>query len=122
VSLLSLLTQTATVVRVPFDASNPRGVPTEGTVSRIDYPARLENTDATEVLGEWDTVVSNWRLYLPGEVAIRAKDQVVVDGVTYEVVSAAVISTPRGPHHTVARLRNRQPVREGRGAFPVLPG
>jgi hypothetical protein len=114
-----MLTQTATVVRVSYDAENSRGVPTGGTTTRVDYPARLENTDATEVLGEWDTVVSNWRLYLPGEVPIQVLDQVEVDGVAYEVVGFNVERTPRGPHHTVARLRRRQAVRDGRGATPV---
>lgn len=66
---------------------------------------RLEQTDSVEVSQGRTTVTSDWRIFLPPGDAISAPDRVRGDGRTFEVVGAPSHErTPRGDHHTVARL------------------
>lgn len=106
-SLKRLFSQTATVVSTPFGPeTDDYGNVVPGAESRVEYPARLEETGSTEVTLDRDTVTSDWRVFLPPEAAISAYDRVEVDGEMYEVVGRpARLRTPRGVHHVEARLR-----------------
>lgn len=105
-TLLGMLTQTATVVSFPMSAVDEYGNPVAGPEVRTDYPARLEQTESTEVTRGRDTVISDWRLFLPADALVDAYDRVEIEGSTFEVAGRPAVEwAPRGPHHTVARLR-----------------
>lgn len=77
------------------------------TVTTNNVPARIEQTESTEVTIGEATVISDWRIFLEPDVVISNASRVVDSaGRTFEVVGAPNIQrTPRGPHHIEARLR-----------------
>lgn len=85
-SLTTLLAQIATVITMGSTGHDAYNNPTFGETSRADYPCRIQETAATEIVIGRDTVVSDLILFLPPEAVISAVDRVVVDGVTYEVL------------------------------------
>lgn len=105
-ALLDMLSQTATVFTAGVATTDSEGNVTDTFSAGTDYPARLEQTDSTEVTTGRTVVTSDWKLFLPATATVSALDRVEVDGVTFEVVGApATHHTPRGAHHVTARLR-----------------
>ena len=110
-SLRHLLGQTVSVGRRPFDETGSQGIPTAGTTVWSDHPGRLEQT-ITDAVRDGDVVLSDYRLFLEPDVAIDTLDQVLIDGVPYEVAAPPVVErSPRGPHHQIVLLIRRTPVR-----------
>lgn len=101
-----MLTQTATVSRRAWDAVDDYGDPVPGTVTTADYRARLEQLSSDEVIRDRDTVVADWRMYLPPGAVIGPFDQVDEGGRTFEVWGDPIEHrTPRGAHHLLVKLR-----------------
>lgn len=108
-SLRALLSERGSVIPRVAGSADRRGNPVDAfdTANKRPYPCRLEQTDSEEIQVDRDTVISNWRLFLPPDAQISARDHwEQSDGRTFEVIGApAIESTPRGPHHIEARLR-----------------
>lgn len=105
-SLALLLSQTATVVHVESGTVDRYGDATSVETSRVHYAARVEQAASTETTEGRDTIVSDWRLYLPPDAVIGASDRVECSGNVFEVVGAPdAVRSPRGVHHIEARLR-----------------
>lgn len=110
-TLAALLTQTVSIVT----AGNATTVDAEGNPARAaaattTSAARLERevslADRAETSGGPVESMSKWLLLLPPTAVLGQRDQVVADGVTYEVDGPPVVQrTPSGPHHIEARLR-----------------
>lgn len=105
-SLTGLLTEQATVYHPQFDAVDAYGNPQPGTEESDTYPARLEQLSADELVRDRDTVVADWRIFLPAAASIGPFDRVESGGRTFEVWGdAAEQRAPRGIHHLEVRLR-----------------
>lgn len=105
-SLTTLLTQTVTVTRRQFDALDAYGNPTSGTETTAVWPARLEQLSSDELVHDRDTIVADWRMFLPAAAAIGPFDAVESDGRTFEVWGdPAEQRSPRGVHHLEVKLR-----------------
>lgn len=104
-----LLTQTVTVRPWAEGAEDRYGDAADGWGEGVDYPARLEQVDGSEVTEGREALVSDWRLFLPADAVIDGRSRVVDDHEpprTFEVVgSPSVERTPRRVSHVVARLR-----------------
>jgi hypothetical protein len=86
VSLDTLFDQTLTRIRDPKTGRGRYGSAEGGTLDEEDYPARLEQTQSTEVLVDRDTVRVDLIVFTVPDADITATDLVEVDGVTYRVV------------------------------------
>jgi head-tail adaptor len=105
VSVLGLLSETATVVRYA-DTTDEYGNTVPGAETRVTYPARLEQLTASEIVRDRDTVITDWRAFLPASADLTAYDRIEARGHLFEVVGLPNIhQTPRGPHHTEVLLR-----------------
>lgn len=105
-SLARLFTQTVTVVSRTFDAVDAYGNPQPGTEMSTDYPAWLEALSSQEVIRDRDTIVADWRLFLPPDAAVTPFDRVESAGRTFEVQGDPIERrTPRGTHHVEVKLR-----------------
>lgn len=108
-SLASLLTQTATIIRPSFDAVDAYGNPQPGTTTSTDYPARLEGLSSDELVRDRDTIVADWRMFLPPDADVSPFDRIESDGKTFEVWGDPIEQrAPRGIHHLELRLRRVQ--------------
>ena len=100
-----LLTQIAQVETWSY-ITDELGNQVRDTKTIQSNPARLEQTDATEITVGRSTEISNWSLLLPPLTAVQPQSTVVVDGATFEVIGLPEVHhTPSGPHHVQARLR-----------------
>lgn len=52
----------------------------------VALPCRLVQTEAREVTVDRETQVSDWELILAWDADVEASDQIIMDGVTYEVL------------------------------------
>lgn len=76
--------------------------------SAVAFRCWLEQrtADRTEIVAGAAAEASGWVLLCAPDVDIVAEDQVLVEGVEYEVSGPPWVAyTPRGPHHIEARLR-----------------
>lgn len=104
-TLLGLLSETAVVVRHGA-AADEYGNLVRGTEARTTYPARLEQLATNEILRDRDTVVTDWRAFLPATADVTAYDRVEARGHVFEVSGLPdQHQTPRGPHHLEVLLR-----------------
>jgi head-tail adaptor len=105
VTLQGLLSETATVVRYAA-STDVYGNTVPGAETRVDYPARLEQLAANEIVRDRDTVITDWRIFLPAEADITAYDRIDARNHLFEVVGLPnQHQTPRGPHHVEVHLR-----------------
>jgi hypothetical protein len=101
-----MLTEQATVYHPTFDAVDAYGNPQPGTETSDAYPARLEQLSSDELVRDRDTVVADWRIFLPAAAAIGPFDRVESGGRTFEVWGDPIEQrAPRGVHHLEVRLR-----------------
>jgi hypothetical protein len=106
VSLQSLLAESATVYHPQFDAVDAYGNPQPGTETSDTWPARLEQFATDELIRDRDTVVADWRIFLPPAAVIGPFDRVESDSRVFEVWGDPIEQrTPRGVHHIEVRLR-----------------
>ena len=99
-SLSGLLAVTVTVYRPSFDAIDAYGNPQPGTETSTTYPARIEAMSSDELVRDRDTVVADWRLFLPAGAAIGPFDRIESDGKSFEVWGDPIEQrSPRGIHH-----------------------
>jgi hypothetical protein len=100
VSLQSLLAETATIYHPSFDAFDAYGNPQPGTETSDTYAARLEALSSEELVRDRDTVVANWRVFLPADAVVSPFDRIESDGKSFEVWGDPIEQrTPRGIHH-----------------------
>lgn len=105
-SLRTMLTETATVIHPEFDALDAYGTPQPGTETSVEWPARLEQLSSTELVRDRDTVVADWRMFLPAAATIGPFDRVESAGRRFEVWGDPIEQrTPRGAHHLEVHLR-----------------
>lgn len=104
-SLQGLLAETVTVVRYA-DVTDRYGNTVPGAETRTDYPGRLEQLRTDELVRDRDTVLTDWRVFLPADADLTAYDRIEARGHLFEVVGLpSQHRTPRGPHHLEAQLR-----------------
>lgn len=107
-TLIGLLTQTATVKTAPGTTTDVRGNAQVdwSAAATATYPCRLEPMSSAEEGYDRYTEVAEMRLFLPPSAALTGRDRVAVSGVTYEVIGTPLVEqAPRGPHHIEAHLR-----------------
>lgn len=108
-SLKDLAQRPVTYLRWTLAGEDEYGTPTYDHVPDAEpTDVWLEQTQATEVVVDENTQISDWLLVDPNPSAgITGRDRIDVDGVTYKVVGPPhVVHTPRGPHHVEARLQH----------------
>lgn len=104
-SLEGLLSETATIIRYAA-TTDVYGNTVPGTEVRTDYRARLEQLRTEEVVRDRDTVITDWRVFLPADADITSYDRVQARGHLFEVVGLpAQQHSPRGVHHLEVQLR-----------------
>lgn len=105
-----LFFQTLTVITKEMsDVKDDMGnyiVETTGTTNYAGkIQPRLDRSTFEHLLGR-DTVVANWKAFLPANAAVTYLDQIVADGVTYEVVGPPYLARgPLGVNHIEIALR-----------------
>lgn len=105
-SLSALLAETATVHIPTYDAVDAYGDPQPGTETSTAYPARLEALSSEELIRDRDTVVADWRMFLPPDAVITPFARVESDGKSFEVWGDPIERrSPRGVHHLEVALR-----------------
>jgi len=107
-SFRALLHQTVTIVHREEDPDDTDGYgnPKLKEVSRENRPGRLRQLQADEVTPDRDTQVSDWRLYLEGDVTLGALDQCIEGGRTFDVVGVpSPVQGRRRIHHIEATVR-----------------
>lgn len=109
-TLSAKLTQTATIVRHPPTGSDADGNPTFGAPDVTTYPCLLQQTDSTEYVEGERRATTNLILFLPPEaIAETFEDEVVVDGLRYQVQGKPNVLAPRGVHHIETSVRRIGP-------------
>lgn len=104
-SLTALLTEAVTVIRYA-DATDEYGNTVPGAEVRTSYQGRLEQLATDEIVRDRDTVITDWRLFLPAGADVTAYDRIEARGNLFEVVGLpAEQRSPRGPHHLEVNLR-----------------
>jgi hypothetical protein len=105
-SLTGMLTETVTVYSPSFDAMDAYGNPQPGTETSADYPARLEALTSDELLRDRDTIVADWRVFLPPAAVVSPFARIEADGKSFEVHGDPIEQrAPRGIHHIELRLK-----------------
>lgn len=104
-SLAGLLSETVTVVRFGM-ASDEYGNVVPGAETRVSYPARLEQLGSDEIVRDRDTILADWRAFLPANADISPYDRLEGRGHVFEVSGLPDDHRlPRGAHHIEARLK-----------------
>ncbi len=106
--MIGLLTDTVTVLRYTAGALDRYGNPTVTYAADASAVAcMLQPATADENTTREATVVTEWRLFLPGTVNLGAHDRVrhAVEGDLEVVAEPERHRTPRGVHHVEARVR-----------------
>lgn len=104
-AIAALLTETLTVIRYG-DSTDEYGNTVPGAETRIDVAGRLEQLRADELIRDRDTVITDWRAFLPVGTDITPYDRIEARGHLFEVVGLPnEHRTPRGPHHVEVMLR-----------------
>lgn len=104
-TLLSLLGETATIVRYSTGVDEYGNV-VRGTATRIDYPARLEQLASDEITRDRDTVTADWRAFLPANADVSPYDRLEARAHIFEVSGLpAEQRTPAGVHHLEVKLK-----------------
>jgi head-tail adaptor len=104
-SLNLLLSETATVVRYGT-AVDEYGNIIRGAATNVVYDARLEQLSSDEIVRDRDTIVADWRIFLPPDADISPYDRVEARGHIFEVSGLPnEQKSPRAAHHIEARLR-----------------
>jgi hypothetical protein len=105
-SLVGFLTETVTVYSPSFDAMDAYGNPQPGTETSDTYPARLEALTSEELVRDRDTVVADWRVFLPADAVVSPFDRIEADGKSFEVHGDPIEQrAPRGIHHVEVALK-----------------
>lgn len=104
-SLAGLLAETVTVVRYAA-TTDEYGNTVPGDETRTAYPGRLEELPTSELVRDRDTVITDWRAFLPATVDLNPYDRIEARGHLFEVVGLPnQHHTPGGPHHVEVQLR-----------------
>lgn len=106
-SLTALLVHDVTVV-VPGAATSRYGdaIKDWATATRTSMKGWVARTATSEVHGDREAQVSEWKLYLPAGTVIDGGDRVEWQGTTFEVEGPPTHAwTPRGEHHLEVPLR-----------------
>lgn len=104
-TLAGLLAETGTIVR-RATAVDEYGNIVPGAQVRTSYPARLEQLATEEILRDRDTVLANWRVFLPAYADVSPYDQFEARTHIFEVHGLpSEQRTPRGIHHLEVYLR-----------------
>jgi len=105
-SLAALLSETATAISYTDSTDEYGNTVPAGEETRTDYPARFEQLSTDETIRDRDTVLVDWRVFLPPDAAITPYHRIEGRGHLFEVVGLPnVHHTPRGPHHLEVHLR-----------------
>lgn len=105
-SLTGLLAETATIYEPAFDAIDAYGNPQPGTETSATWPARLEQLSSDELVRDRDTVVADWRMFLPAGATVSQFARVESAGRRFDVWGDPIEQrTPRGIHHLEVKLR-----------------
>lgn len=105
-SLAGMLVELATIYEPAFDALDAYGNPQPGTETSAVWPARFEQLSSDELVRDRDTVVADWRLFLPPEATVSQFARVESAGRRFDVWGDPIERrTPRGIHHLEIRLK-----------------
>lgn len=77
------------------------------TVTALDYVhGYIEPLSEALHLLEADTMVTTHQVVLPPQIKLTAEDRVIVDGTTYRVIEAMLVTNARtgAPHHVEGRV------------------
>ena len=100
-----MLAETANVVRFASGVDE-YGNLVRGDETRTAYPARLEQLRSDEIVRDRDTIVADWRAFLPAGADISPYDRIEARAHIFEVTGLPDQQrTPRGVHHLEVQLR-----------------
>lgn len=104
-TLATLLTETATVTSYA-DTTDEYGNVIPGTGTPVDWPARLEQLGTEEIIRDEDTILADWRIFLPANATITPYDTVDARGLHFTVFGYPNEQrAPWGLHHLEVRLK-----------------
>jgi len=96
----SLLTQSANITRPTRGTGSVRPDFTFATVSgQGSVPCLLKAASATEILTDHERTRAQFKLFLPYGTDIQSQDCVVIDSVSYDVISP--YQNPGGRNHHI---------------------
>ncbi len=103
---LDLLVNLCTVRRYPAaGAQDAYGMPARVWADiHTNEPCRWSTPSNREVKVGAEVVLADLQLFL-GDVSVTAQDRVVLNGLTYEILSASVRQDGVGSHHVECLLR-----------------
>lgn len=100
-----LLSESVEIVRYAA-TTDEYGNTVTGAESRTSVAGRLEQLRTDEIIRDRDTVITDWRAFLPAGTDITPYDRLAARGNLFEVVGLPnEHHTPRGPHHIEVHLR-----------------
>lgn len=106
-SLERMMTDTGTIVRAPKVSDRYNGTALDwDNATEVDTLCWLSGGGTTEVIDGRDTLVTDFKLYLPPDADITGRDRFRKDGVLY-LVDGAIQSAGRpnrGVHHLECKL------------------
>lgn len=104
-SLAGLLTEPMSVVRYASSVDE-YGNTVAGAETKTTVRGRLEQLRTEEMVVDRDTVIVDWRAFLPVGTDITPLDRIEARGSLFEVVGLPNEQrSPRGPHHIEVSLR-----------------
>lgn len=106
-SLARLMTDTGTIVRAATATDRYNGTTLDwANATEVDTLCWLSEGGTQEVIDGRDTLVSDFKLYLPPEADITGRDRFRKDGVLYLVDGAIqrAARPNRGVHHQECKL------------------
>lgn len=105
-SYTSLLINTCTIQRFTAGAQNAYGNPAKAWADiATDEPCRWSTPQNREIKVGAEVVLADLQLFLGADTVITEQDRVVLDGATYEVLSAADRQNGSANHHVECLLR-----------------
>lgn len=105
-SYLDLLTNTCTIQRRHPGGIDAYGTPSPGWADElVDEPCRWSTPSNREVKIGAEVVIADLQLFLD-DVTVTEQDRVILDGRTYEILSASMRQNGIGNHHVECLLRS----------------
>jgi hypothetical protein len=94
------------IVSISYDTADAYGNAQAAEASRLTVSGRMEALSSDELVRDRDTIVADWRVFLPPDVTIGPFDQIESAGRTFDIWGDPIEQhTPQGLHHLEVRLR-----------------
>jgi len=99
-----LLIDRCTIRRFTTGVPDDYGKPKQTWDEIDDQPCRLVNISGREVVVGAEVVIADYKLFLDN-VDVTEQDRIIVDDITYEILSVLLRSDGHGSHHKELLMR-----------------